>query len=1085
MGNFIENLIDFCARNKMVVLILVAMAVVGGIFAMKNVSLDAIPDLSDTQVIVFSRWDRPPQVIEDQVTYPIVAALLGAPNVKDVRGFSDYGFSYVYVIFEDGTDVYWARSRVLEYLSKVMPQLPQGVQTELGPDATGVGWVYEYALVDETGKHSLDELTTFQNWHLKYALQSVKGVAEVASVGGFTKQYQVVIDPNALHSYNISLNDVIMDIQRSNQEAGARLLDISGKEYMVTIRGYLQSLQDIQEIVIKTGTNGVPVKIKDVATVQLGPDIRRGVAELDGKGEVVGGIVVMRYKENALKVIERIKQKLAEIQLPEGVKLVATYDRSDLIQRAVATLKSKLFEEMLVVSIVILIFLVHFPSAMIPIITLPIAVIIAFIPMYFMGLTSNVMSLGGIAIAVGAMVDAAIVLVENAHKKLTLWDETGQQGNYQEVLISSAKEVGRASFFSLLVIAVAFLPIFTLEGIEGRLFKPLAFTKTFAMSFAAILSITLAPAIMLLVIRKNKIIFKPRWLSALFNKIFIGTIHSEDKHPVSRVLFRLYEPVVHYVLKNPKKVIGIAVIVFLVTMPFFFKLGHEFMPPLNEGTILYMPTTPPGISVTEATKLLQVQDKVLKTFPEVISVFGKAGRANTSTDPAPFSMMETVVMLKPQNEWRGVARWYSKIIPGFMQGPFKLVWPDRMSWDELIKEMDQKLQIPGQVNAWTMPIKARIDMLTTGVRTPIGIKIYGDDLKEIETIGAEIEGLLRPLKGTRSIYSERTAGGYFVNFNLKRDAIARYGLTIADVQMTLMSAIGGENITQTIEGRERFPVSIRYPRELRDDVEKIKKTYVTSAGGISIPIAELAEITLQTGPSMIRDENGRLAGYVYIDEAGRDIGSYVDEAKRVLKDKLTVPAGYSLVFSGQYELMERVKERMKVVLPLTIFIIFFLIYMNTRSYVKTFIILLAVPFSLIGVVWILYLLGYNMSIGVWTGIIALLGVDAETGIFMLLYLDLSYDEMKKKGLLKTLDDLKEAVIHGAVKRVRPKMMTAAVLFVGLLPIMWAQTHEIGADVMKRIAAPMVGGIFTSFAMELIVYPAIYFLWKKKELRQMK
>ncbi|MFH1239518.1 MAG: CusA/CzcA family heavy metal efflux RND transporter [bacterium] len=1080
MGNLIDNIIEFCVKNKFIVFILVGVAVLGGYLAIKNVPLDAIPDLSDTQVIIFTKWDRPPQVIEDQVTYPVVSALLGAPKVKDIRGFSDYGFSYVYVVFEDGTDIYWARSRVMEYLSKVTAQLPPEAKVELGPDATGVGWVFEYALVDETGQHSLQDLTTFQNWHLKYALQSVKGVAEVASVGGFVKQYQVVVNPNALLSYNIPLNDVVMALRKSNQEAGARLLEFSGKEYMVTLKGYITSIKDIENIVLKVNDNSVPVKIKDVAKVQLGPDIRRGVAELNGRGEVVGGIVVMRYKENALKVIERVKQKIRDIQLPEGVKLVITYDRSDLILRAVDTLKKKLFEEMAVVSLIILIFLLHIPSAMVPILTLPIAVIISFIPMYFMGLTSNVMSLGGIAIAIGAMVDASIVVVENYHKRLSQWEEGGRAGEYKDILLKAIKEVSRPAFFSLLVISVSFIPIFSLEGIEGRLFKPLAFTKTFAMFFAAVLAVTLVPAVIFLFTRIKPYDFRPKWLADFLSRILVGKIHPEEKHPISKFLFKLYEPVARFVLKKPKLIIWSAILLFLLTVPFFFHLGREFMPPLNEGSILYMPTTPPGISVTEATKILTVQDKILKTFPEVISVFGKAGRADTSTDPAPYSMMETVVLLKPQDEWRFKPRWYSKIVPEFLQAPFRAIWHDRISWDELVQEIDMKLQLPGQVNAWTLPIKARIDMLTTGVRTPVGIKIYGDDLSKIEEIGTQIEQQLKPVKGTRSIYAERTAGGYFVNFDLRRDQIARYGLTIEDVQMTLMSAIGGENITQIINGRERFPVNVRYPRELRDDIDKIRKIYISTPSGANIPVTELADITLTSGPSMIRDENGRLAGYVYIDIADRDIGSYVNEAKTILRDNVKLPAGYSLVFSGQYEFMERVKERMKVVLPLTLFIIFFLLYLNTRSYLKTLIVLLAVPFSLIGVVWILYILNYNLSIGVWAGIIALLGVDAETGIFMLLYLDLSYDEMKKKGLLKTIDDLKEAIIHGAVKRVRPKMMTASVLFIGLLPIMWAQSHEIGADVMKRIAAPMVGGIFTSFAMELIVYPAIYFLWKKKE-----
>ncbi len=1060
----------------------VSFALVWAYWSIRNTPLDALPDLSDTQVIVFVRWDRPPQIIEDQVTYPIVTALLGAPRVKDIRGFSDYGFSYVYVIFEDGTDVYWARSRVLEYLSKIISQLPEEVNVEIGPDATGVGWVFEYALVDKTGKHSLADLRTFQDWHLKYALQSVKGVAEVASVGGFVKQYQVIVNPNALLAYKISVSDVVRAVKQSNQEIGARLLELSGREYMVTVRGYIKSLKDIEGAVVKVDENGVPVRVRDVATVRFGPDIRRGVAELDGEGEVVGGIIVMRYKENALDVINRVKKKLQEVKLPEGVELVVTYDRSDLILKAIDTLKRKLIEEMVVVSLVILLFLLHFSSSLVPVLTLPIAALLSFIPMYYMKLTSNIMSLGGIAIAIGAMVDASIVVVENTHKKLAHWSESGKKGDYRDVMIQAIKEVGRPSFFSLLVIAISFLPIFTLEAFEGRLFKPLAFTKNFAMFFSAVLAVTLSPAIITSLIRVERFNFKPRWLCNVLNKIFVGKIHSEEEHPVSRFLFKIYEPVVDFVLKWPGATILSAGALFIVTMPFFFFLGKEFMPPLNEGSILYMPTTPPGISVTEATKLLQIQDKILKTFPEVERVFGKAGRALTSTDPAPFSMMETTVILKPQNEWRHKERWYCKFVPEFLKGPFRLIWPDRISWEELIQEMDNALKLPGQVNAWTLPIKARIDMLTTGVRTPVGIKIYGDDLKKIEEIGKQIEAHLTMVKGTRSVYAERTAGGYFVDFKPKREEIARYGLTIEEVQMELMSAIGGENISITIEGRERFPINVRYPHDLRKNIEQLKKVYVHTPEGTQVPISQLADISVILGPGMIRDENGRLSGYVYVDVADRDIGSYVDEAKKILKENVQIPPGYTLVFSGQYEYMERVKKRMSLVVPLTLFIIFMLLYTNTRSYTKTFIVLLAVPFSLVGVVWILFLLDYNLSIGVWAGIIALLGVDAETGIFMLLYLDLAYEEMKANNRMKTLGDLKEAIHHGAVKRIRPKMMTVMTTFIGLLPIMWAQTHELGADVMKRIAAPMVGGILTSFLMELIVYPAIYLVWKRREVK---
>lgn len=1063
----IEKIIDWSARNKLFVFLGVAFAIAWSIWAIRNIPLDAIPDLTDTQVIVYSKWDRPPQIIEDQVTFPIVSALLGAPKVKDIRAFSDYGFSYVYVIFEDGTDVYWARSRVLEYLSKVQGQLPPDVKTEMGPDATGLGWIYEYALVDKSGKYSLGDLRAFQDWHVKYAIQSVKGVSEVASVGGFVKQYQVIVNPDALLSLNIPIQEVAMALKKSNQETGARLLEFSGTEYMITVRGYLKTESDIEQTLVKMGGNGVPVKIKDIARVEIGPDMRRGVADIDGKGEAVGGIVVMRYKENALNTIKRVKQKLSELALPEGVELVTTYDRSGLILRAIKTLKNKLIEEMLVVSLIILIFLLHFPSAVIPIITLPIAALIAFIPMYYMGLTSNIMSLGGIAIAIGAMVDAAIVVVENAHKEIARWQDEGRKGDYHEVLINAIKEVARPSFFSLIVIAVAFFPIFSLEGIEGRLFKPLAFTKNFAMIFAAFLAITLDPALRMLFTRIKPYELKPRWFSNAVNTVFVGKIRSEEKHPISRALFKIYNPIVDFVLKKPRFIILCALAIFVITIPFFFRLGKEFMPPLNEGTILYMPTTLPGISVAQAKDLMIIQDSILKTFPEVERVFGKAGRAETSTDPAPFSMMETTVLLKPQDKWRKVKRWWGT---------------GRITWEELISDMDSKLKIPGQVNAWTMPIKGRTDMLTTGVRTPVGIKIYGDDLKIIEGIGKQIESHIMSVKGTRSVFAERTSGGYFINFNIKRDEIAKYGLSIEDVQMNVMAAIGGENVTQTIEGRERFPINVRYPRELRSDIEKIKRTYIATPGGGQIPLSQVADINTETGPGMIRDENGRLAGYVYVDVSGRDIGGYVTEAKAMIRDMVTLPAGYSIAFSGQYEFIERIKARMNVVVPLTLFIIFILIYLNTRSYMKTLIILLAVPFSLIGVVWILTLLHYNLSIGVWSGIIALLGVDAETGIFMLLYLDLSHDDMKKRGLLNTVEDLKTAIHHGAVKRVRPKMMTAMVLFAGLLPIMWSQSTEIGSDVMKRIAAPMVGGILTSFLMELVVYPAIYFLWKKKELK---
>ncbi len=1076
----IERIIEWSARNRLFVFIGVGFALVWSISSMKNIPLDAIPDLSDTQVIIYVKWDRPPQLIEDQITYPIISSLLGTPKVKDIRGFSDYGYSFIYVIFEDGTDIYWARSRVLEYLSKVISQIPEDAKVEIGPDATGLGWVFMYALVDENGRYSIEELRTFQDWYLKYELQSVKGVAEVATIGGFVKQYQVVVNPNNLLAYNISISDLVKAIRNSNKEVGARIIEISGTEFMITVKGYIKSIEEIGEIVVKY-KNGTPVKVKNIARVEIGPDIKRGVAELNGQGEVVGGIVISRHKENALKVIERVKKRLQEIQFPEGVKLVITYDRSELILKAVDTLKRKLIEEMLVVSIIILIFLLHIPSAIIPIITLPIAVLISFIPMRYIGVTANIMSLGGIAIAIGAMVDAAIVMVENAHKKLSAWEEGGRKEDYHQILINSIKEVGTPSFFSLLIIAVSFIPIFALEEIEGRLFKPLAYTKNLSMLFAAILAITLDPAIRMSLTRLDYYNFRPIFLSKIINTVLVGKILSEEKHPISRFLFKIYTPVIDFTLKRPYLIVSSAFLTLAISTPVFLRLGKEFLPPLNEGSILYMPTTFPGISITEATKLLQIQDKILKTFPEVLTVFGKAGRAETSTDPAPLSMMETVVLLKPQNEWRHKERWYC-FLPEFLKGPFRLIWPDRISWEELIQEMDQKLQLPGQVNAWSMPIKVRIDMLSTGIRTPMGIKIYGDDLKKIEEIGREIEKILPKIKGTRSVYADKTVSGYFLDIKPKREEIARYGLTIEDVQMIIMSAIGGQNISYTVEGRERYPINIRYLRDYREDIEAIRRIYIPTPNGYQIPLSQIADIEFKMGPGTITNENGRLAGFVHIDVVGRDIGSYVEEAKKVLRENLKLPAGYSLSFTGQYEYMERVKDKMMVVVPLTIFIIFVLLYLNTRSYVKTFIVMLAVPFSLTGVAWTLFLLDYNISLAVWCGVIALLGVDAETGIFMLLYLDLAYEDMKKnKGKMMTLEDLKNAIHHGAVKRIRPKLMTALTLVFGLLPIMWSQTHEIGADVMKKIAAPMLGGIISSFLMELIVYPSIYFIWKSKEI----
>ena len=1083
----INTIIEFSGRNRMIVFILIAAAVMGGLWSMKNVSLDALPDLSDTQVIVYSRWDRSPDIMEDQVTYPVVTAMLGAPKVKDVRGFSDFGYSYVYIIFDEGTDIYWARSRTLEYLSSVLPRLPQGVKTELGPDATGIGWVFQYALVDTTGRQSLADLRGYQDWYLRYYLKSVPGVAEVAPLGGFVRQYQVNVDPNKLRAYNIPIGKVVDAVRSGNNDVGGRLVEFSGAEYMVRGRGYAQSTADLSKIVLATNQGGVPVRVGDVGEVTLGPDIRRGLADWNGTGDTVAGIVVMRQGENALRVIEAVKQKLHDIEggLPPGVKVVTAYDRSELILRSIENLKHTLTEELIIVALVILIFLWHVPSAMIPIITIPVAVIISFIPMKAMGMTSNIMSLGGIAIAVGAMVDAAIVVVEQTHKKLEEWERTGRKEEYHRVVINAVKEVGGPSFFALLVIAVSFLPILTLEAQEGRLFKPLAYTKNFSMIIAAVLAITLDPAMRLTFTHMKNFEFRPRWLARVSNAILVGKIHSEESHPISRVLIRIYEPLCAWSLRWKWFVIAGAAAVVVLTIPVFERLGSEFMPPLDEGTLLYMPSTLPGISVTQAQQLLQVQDRIIKRFPEVQSVLGKAGRAETSTDPAPLSMMETVVVLKPEEHWRKVDTWYSQWAPEWAKRIFRRITPDHISSEQLVEEMDQALKIPGTSNAWTMPIKGRVDMLTTGVRTPVGIKIYGADIRQIEAIGGRIEAVLPRIRGTRSVFAERTGGGYFLDFKWNRDELARYGISIDMAQDVVMSAIGGENVTTTVEGRERYPVNVRYLRDYRSNRDSLAKVLVPAADGqTQIPLSQLADIRTVSGPGMLRDENGMLNGYVYVDVAGRDLGGYVEEAKAAIRNQVKLPPGYSLVWSGQYEAMQRVKEKLKLVLPLTLFLILALLYANTKSMTKTMLIILAVPFSAVGAVWLLYLLNYNMSIGVWVGLIALLGVDAETAVFMLLYLDLAYDQAKAQGRLRSLGDLQDAIMHGAVKRIRPKFMTVATMFMGLMPILWSVGT--GADVMKRIAAPMVGGIFTSFILELVVYPAIYEVWKwhfelKKEL----
>jgi copper/silver efflux system protein len=1078
----IRRIITFSANNRWLVIMLVAAAVAFAVYTLQNIRLDAIPDLSDTQVIVYTRWDRSPDIVEDQVTYPIITSLLGAPKVKAIRGFSDFGFSYVYVIFEDGTDLYWARSRVVEYLSKIQGTMPRGVTPELGPDATGVGWVFQYALLDKSGKHDLAELRSFQDWVLRYALQSVPGVSEVAGIGGFQKQYQVTIDPDRLQTYGLSLMELTEAIRKSNNEAGARLIEWTGREYMVRARGYIKSTDDLGRIVVKTNDEGTPVLLRDVATIALGPQIRRGVADLDGTGDAVGGIVVMRHGENALNVINRVKARIEELKpsLPEGVDIVTTYDRSQLIRKSIDNLTDELLMEILIVSIVILFFLWHIPSAIVPIITIPVSVALAFIPMYFMGITSNIMSLAGIAISIGVLVDGAIVEVENAYKKLEIWQEKGRVGDFHKIRLEALIEVAPSVFFSLLVIAVSFLPIFTLVDQEGRLFKPLAYTKTLAIALAALLAVTLDPAVRMLFTRMEPFRKGPRPLAWLLTHLFVGRYYPEEKHPVSRVLFAIYEPPCRWVLRHPKTVVLLALLVMATTVPVYLKLGHEFMPPLNEGVILYMPTTLPGISVTEAQRLMETQDRILRVFPEVASVWGKAGRADTSLDPAPFSMMETTVILKSPDEWRAKHRWFTDWAPGLLRRALGHFWPEHISWDELIDEMDRTLQIPGNVNAWTMPIRGRIDMLSTGVRTPIGIKIFGADLAEIERLGGQIEGAIRGVRGTRSVFAERVSGGYFVDFVPKREALARYGLTIEDLQDVIMTAVGGQDISTTIEGRERYTINLRYARDFRAQLDQLERILVTTAKGVHVPMSEVADVTLVDGPSMIRDENGMLAGYVYVDIAGRDVGGYVADAKRAVAGAVKLPTGYSLVWSGQYENMLRVRDRLKIVLPITILLIFVLLYMNTRSTFKALLVMLAVPFSIVGAVWLMYLLGYNMSIAAWVGMIALMGLDAETGVFMLLFLDLSYEQARTEGRLRTMADLHEAIIHGAVKRIRPKLMTVAAATMGLMPIMWSVGT--GADMMKRVAAPMVGGLATSFILELLIYPAIFLLWRRRRLK---
>ncbi|MDR2560987.1 MAG: CusA/CzcA family heavy metal efflux RND transporter [Holophagales bacterium] len=1081
-NGFLSKIIRFSAENRFLVVAATILLLAVSFWSMKNIPLDALPDLSDTQVIVYTKWDRSPDIVEDQVTYPIVTSLLGAPKVKAVRGLTDFGYSFVYVIFDDGTDLYWARSRVLEYLSKITSNLPGDAKVELGPDATSVGWIYQYALVDRTGSHSLDELKSLQDWFLKYAIQSVPGVSEVASIGGQARQFQVAVDPDKMANYGIALDEVVAAVKAANNEAGGRLIEYAGREYMVRGRGYAKTTDDFAEAALMA-ENGTPIRIRDVATVTLGPEMRRGLADLNGIGDTVSGIVVMRQKENALNVISAVKAKLEELKksLPQGVEIVTVYDRSQLIKSSISTVTSKLIEEMIIVSIVILIFLWHMPSAIIPIITIPVSVALAFIPMLLIGQNANLMSLAGIAISIGVLVDGAIVEVENAYKKIEQWMSSGRPGTFFETRLGALLEVGPSVFFSLLVVAVSFIPIFTLVDQEGRLFKPLAYSKNLAMAIAALLAITLDPALRMMFARPDSFTFRPKWMSKIASSIAVGKYHPEEKHPVSRLMHRIYEGPCRFVIRHAKTAIAISFALVAITVPIVFKLGSEFMPPLYEGTILYMPSTLPGLNQTEAMRILQVQDRLISQVPEVRLVFGKAGRADTATDPAPLSMMETVVELKPESEWREYKRWYSSWVPEWLKPILRPFWRDRITFDDIIRELDSTVRLPSIPNAWTMPIRARIDMLSTGIRTPVGLKVNGPDLDVIAEIAVQAESLLSRVPGTRSVFAERVSLGYFLDFELDRRKLARYGLSVEEANMLVMNAIGGDNQTVVFDGRARYPVNVRYARDFRENPDALARLNVPLPKGGRIAISDIAQIKMLEGPAMIRNENGMLNSYVLLDfdTSKVDVGTYVKNAKALAEAELELPVGYSLTWSGQFENMIRVKDRLKIILPITLVLIFGLIYANTKSATKTWIVMLAVPFSAIGAFWLMWLLGYNTSIAVWVGLIALMGLDAETGVFMLLFLDISYEEAKARNQLNNREELIEAVVHGAVKRVRPKAMTVLSGLIGLLPILWSLGS--GADLMKRIAAPMVGGLTTSFILELLIYPAIYYLWKAKAL----
>jgi Cu(I)/Ag(I) efflux system membrane protein CusA/SilA len=1040
----IAHIIDWSTRNRFMVILLTVILTGWGIYAIKNTPLDAIPDLSDVQVIIKTSYPgQAPQVVEDQVTYPLTTAMLSVPKAVTVRGYSFFGDSYVYVIFEDGTDLYWARSRVLEYLSQVSGKLPLEARPELGPDATGVGWVYEYALLDRSGRHDLSQLRSLQDWFLKYELQTVHGVSEVATIGGMVKQYQVVLDPDKLRAYNLSLAAIKSAIIRGNQETGGSVIEMAEAEYMVRATGYVDELDDLRDIPLGVNDRGTPVLLDDVAEIHIGPQLRRGIAELDGEGEVVGGVIIMRSGENALRTIEGVKQKLAELAngLPEGVEIVETYDRSALIKRAVDNLNRKLLEEFFVVALVCALFLFHLRSALVIILSLPVGILIAFIIMERIGINANIMSLGGIAIAIGAMVDAAIVMIENMHRHMEKTEVTDD--NRWQITREAAMEVGPPLFFSLLVITLSFLPVFTLEAQEGRLFAPLAFTKTFAMAGAAILSITLVPVLMGYFIR--------------------GHITPEASNPVNRILVAGYRPFIHQLMKAPKIVLGIALLLVVAGLWPMSQLGSEFMPELDEGDLLYMPSTFPGISIGKAQELLQQTDKLIRTVPEVKRVFGKVGRAETATDPAPLTMIETTIQLKPREQWR----------PG-------------VTVESLKQELNSLVQLPGLTNAWVMPIKNRIDMQATGIKTPVGVKVAGPDLDVIQAIGKRIEEVLKPVSGTVSVYSERVTGGRYVLVDIDRQTAARFALNIADVQEVVRTALGGMSVTQSVEGLERYPINIRYPRDVRDSLEKLRNLPIITPSGARIPLAEVAELRIESGPGLIKTENARLNGWTYIDIEGRDLGSYMVEAQRKVSEQVELPAGYSISWSGQYEYMMRAKERLALVVPITLVVIILLLYMNFRTLTEVLIIMCTLPLALVGGFWLLYLLGYNMSVAVGVGFIALSGVAIEIGVIMLVYLNQALQQRRDAAdqaqRALTAEDVRSAVIDGALLRVRPIMMTVAAIIAGLLPIMLGDGT--GSEVMRRIAAPMVGGMVSATLLTLVVIPAVFLLWKQQSIKNL-